>query len=202
MGPRLLSPAGESRISAEPIRFQGGTIRFLLAGALLLLSAVALLVAAIGFTAAPSLVAVAYVIARLRLRLGRVGEDERWLLYPTLLLGGVLLVTMVLFWPLALSIVLGNRDWFVRLYPPIFGPAPASGSFGYWYQVLAGALIIMGGWWVLLGGMMIRRPEGMQMLLRPFLQKSVPEFGRWVIPAGIVTVVIGAVTLFVLTWRG
>ena len=177
-------------------------IRFLLAGALLLLSAVALLVAAIGFTAAPSLVAVAYVIARLRLRLGRVGEDERWLLYPALLLGDVLLVAIILFWPLALSIVLGSQDWFVRLYPTILGPAPASGSYGYWYQVLASALIVMGAWWVLLGGMMIRRPGGMQLLLRPFLQKSVPELGRWVIPAGMVTVVIGALTLLVLTWRG
>ena len=131
-----------------------------------------------------------------------MGEDERWLLYPALLLGDVLLVAMILLWPIALSIVLGNRDWFVRLYPPILGAAPAAGSYGYWYQVLAGALMVMGAWWVLLGGMMIRRPAGMQMLLRPFLQKSVPELGRWVIPSGIVTVVIGAVTLFVLTWPG
>jgi hypothetical protein len=196
-----LSGADESRISAEPHSSREEPIRFLIAGALLLLSAVALLVAAIGVTAAPSLVALAYVIARLRIALGRVGEDERWLLYPSLLLGHVLLVVIILFWPLALSIVLGNRDWFVRLYPTVLGPAPAAGSFGYWYQVLAGALIILGGWWVLLGGLMIRRPAGMQMLLRPFLQKSVPELGRWVIPAGIVTVVIGAVTLFALTWR-
>jgi hypothetical protein len=59
---------------------------------------------------------------------------------------------------------------------------------------------VMGSWWTLLGGMMIRRPAAMRLLLRPFLQNWVPEFGRWVIPTGIVTVVIGAVALLVLTW--
>src|SRR5688500_2524952 len=134
------------------------------------------------------------------MRLGRVGEDERWLLYPTLLLGDVLLLTIILFWPLGLSMMLGQWSGFVGLYPSALGQAPAAGSFGYWYQVVAGAVIVMGAWWVLLGGMMIRRPEGMQMLLHPFLQKSVPALGRWVIPAGIVTVVIGAIALLVLTW--
>ena len=165
-----------------------------------MLSTVALLIAAIGFSAAPSLIAVAYIIARLRLSLATVGEDERWLLYPTLLLGDAGLLGIILCWPLALSILLGRWSGFVHLYPPVLGPAPAAGSFGYWYQVIAGALIAMGAWWTLLGGMMIRRPAAMQMVLRPFLQKSVPELGRWVIPAGIVTVVIGAVALLVLTW--
>jgi hypothetical protein len=159
-----------------------------------------LLVAAIGFTAAPSLVAVAYVIARLRLRLGRVGEDERWLLYPTLLLGDVLLLVIILFWPLGVSMVVGQWSGFVKLYPTVLGPAPAAGSFGYWYQVVASAVVVMGGWWVLLGGAMIRHPAWMRVLLGPLLQKSVPALGRWVIPAGIVTVIIGATVLLVLNW--
>jgi hypothetical protein len=167
---------------------------------LLLLSTVALLIAAIGFTAAPPLIGIAYVIARLRFHLGTVGEDERWLLYPTLLLGDAGVLAFVLGWPLALSILLGRWSGFVDLYPPVLGPAPAAGSFGYWYQVVAGALMAMGAWWTLLGGMMIRRPAAMQVLLRPFLQKWVPELGRWLISAGIVTVVIGAVALLVLTW--
>ena len=47
---------------------------------------------------------------------------------------------------------------------------------------------------------MIRRPATMRLLLRPFLQGWVPELGRWVIPTGIVTVVIGAIALLILTW--
>ena len=175
-------------------------IRYLVAGALLLLSAVALFIAAIGFTAAPSLIAVAYVIARIRLAVGKVGEDERWLLYPTLLLGDLGLMGLILGWPIIVAIFLGRRVWFVDFYPTMLGPAPAAGSFGYWYQVMSGALIVMGGWWTLLGGLMIRRPATMKLLLLPFLQKSVPELGRWLISGGIVTVVIGAVALLVLTW--
>ena len=176
-------------------------IRYLVAGALLLLSTVALLIAAIGFTAAPSLIAVAYVVARIRLAVGKVGEDERWLLYPTLLLGDAGLLFVILCWPIMLFIVLGRWSGFVGFYPTfVLGPAPAAGTFGYWYQVISLALIVMGSWWTLLGGMMIRRPAAMRLLLRPFLQDWVPEFGRWVIPTGIVTVVIGAVALLVLTW--
>lgn len=167
---------------------------------MLLLSTVALLIAAIGFTVAPPLIALAYIIARLRFSLGKVGEDERWLLYPTLLLGDAALLAIVLCWPLGLSILLGRWSGFVDLYPTVLGPAPAAGSFGYWYQVVAGALMAMGAWWTLLGGMMIRRPAAMQVLLRPFLQKWVPDLGRWLISAGIVTVVIGAIALLVLTW--
>ena len=192
---KVVFPLGRSRSTTE------GTIRQLLAVVLILLSAFALFITAIGFTAAPSLIAVAYVMARLRLAFGRVGEDERWLLYPTLLLGDVLLLVFILGWPLILTVLLGRGKLLVTLYPSIvLGPAPAAGSFGYWYQVLAGALVVLGGWWTLLGGMMIRRPTAMQVLLRPFLQKSIPELGRWLIPAGIVTVVIGAVALLVLTW--
>jgi hypothetical protein len=176
------------------------TIRYLVAGALLLLSAVALFIAAIGFSAAPSLIAVAYVIARIRLAVGTVGEDERWLLYPTLLLGGLGLMGLVLGWPIIAAIFLGRQNWFVDLYPTMLGPAPAAGSFGYWYQVMSGALMVMGGWWALTGALMIRRPTTVQVLLRPFLQKWVPELGRWLISGGIVTVVIGAVALLVLTW--
>ena len=199
--PRVLFPGRESRIPSQPIPIPEGPIRQLLAVVLLLLSAFALFITAIGFTAAPSLIAVAYVMARLRLAFGRVGEDERWLLYPTLLLGGVLLLVLILGWPLILTIVLGRESWLVNLYPSVvLGPAPAAGSFGYWYQVLATAFIGLGAWWTLLGGMMIRRPAAMQVVLRPFLQRSVPELGRWLIPAGIVTVVIGAVVLLVLTW--
>jgi hypothetical protein len=168
---------------------------------LLLLSAVTLLITAIGFTAAPPLIGLAYVIARLRLAISRVGEDERWLLYPTLLLGDVALMGIILCWPIALAILVGRWSGFIAFYPTmILGEAPAAGSFGYWYQVISGALMVTGAWWTLVGGWMIRRPQGIRMLLRPFLQKSVPELGRWVIPAGIVTVVIGAVALLVLTW--
>ena len=197
-----MSPRSESRIPSRPIHsIPEELIRQLLAVALLLLSVFALLITAIGFTAAPSLIVVAYVMARLRLTFGTVGEDERWLLYPTLLLGDVLLLVIVLGWPLILALMLGRGSTLVSLYPSVvLGPAPAAGSFGYWYQVLAGALVVLGAWWTLLGGMMIRRPATMQVLLRPFLQKSIPEFGRWLIPAGIVTVVIGAVALLVLTW--
>ena len=90
-----------------------------------------------------------------------------------------------------------QRDGFVTL----FRPSPTPGRIPVRF-LLAGALMVTGSWWTLPGGMMIRRPQGMQLLLSPFLQKFVPELGRWVIPAGIVTVVIGAVSLFVLTWRG
>ncbi len=175
-------------------------IRYLVAGALLLLSLLALFVAAIGFIAAPSLVAVAYVMARVRLAAATVGEDERWLLYPTLLLGDAILLAAILCWPIAVAILLGRWSGLVALYPPFLGPAPAAGSFGYWYQVIATALMAMGSWWTLLGGMMIHRPAAMRLVLRPFLQSWVPELGRWVIPTGIVTVVIGAIALLVLTW--
>ena len=165
----------------------------------MLLSAGALLVALVGLSATPALVAVAYIIARLRLVLGKVGEDERWLLYPPLVLGTIILLWIVLGWPLGLAILLGRWSGFVAYYPSLLGPAPASGSFGYWYQVIAGALIVMGAWWTLLGGRMVRHPAPMKELLRPFLQKWVPEFGRWLIAGGIVAVIIGAVALAILT---
>ena len=166
----------------------------------MLLSLLALLVAALGFVAAPSLVAVAYVMARVRLAVGTVGEDERWLLYPTLLLGTGILLAALMGWPLAVAILLGRWSGLVAFYPPFLGPAPAAGSFGYWYQVISVALVVMGSWWAVLGGVMIRRPAVMRPLLRPFLQTKVPELGRWVIPMGIVTVVIGAIALLILTW--
>ncbi len=165
----------------------------------MLLSAGALLVALVGLSATPALVAVAYIIARLRLVLGKVGEDERWLLYPPLVLGTIILLWIVLGWPLGLAILLGRWSGFVAYYPSLLGPAPASGSFGYWYQVIAGALIVMGAWWTLLGGRMVRNPAPMKELLRPFLQRWVPEFGRWLIAGGIVAVIIGAVALAILT---
>jgi hypothetical protein len=158
-----------------------------------------LLIAAVGFVAAPPLIAVAYIVARIRLAVGTVGEDERWLLYPTLLLGDIALLGLIFGWPLILSIMLGRWSGFIDFYPPFLGPAPAAGTFGYWYQILAGTLMVMGAWWTLLGAAMIRRPAAMRLMLRPFLQNWVPEFGRWVIPTGIVTVVIGAVALLILT---
>ena len=181
-------------------RLREARIRYLIAGALLLLSLLALLVAAVGFVAAPPLVAVAYAMARVRLAVGTVGEDERWLLYPTLLLGDAILLAAILCWPLAVAILLGRWSGLVGFYPPFLGPAPAAGTFGYWYQVIAVALMVMGSWWALLGGMMIRRPAAIRLILRPFLQSWVPELGRWVVPTGIVTVVIGAIALLVLTW--
>ena len=150
--------------------------------------------------AAPVLVAVGYLVARLRLALGTVGEDERWLLYPTLLLGSGILLGIVLGWPLGLAILLGRWSGFIAYYPRPLGPAPASGSFGYWYQVIASALIVMGAWWALLGGAMIRRPGPMKELVRPFLQRWIPDFGRWLISGGIVAVIIGAVAIVILTW--
>ena len=188
------SPVGYPHSTSEAL------IRYLIAGALLLLSILALLVTAVGFIAAPSLLALAYVMARVRLAVGTVGEDERWLLYPTLLLGDAILLAAILCWPFAVAILVGRWRGLVAFYPPFLGPAPAAGSFGYWYQVIALALMVMGSWWTLLGGMMIRRPAAMRLLLRPFLQSWVPELGRWVIPTGIVTVVIGAIGLLVLTW--
>ena len=181
-------------------RFHEGPIRHLATGALLLLSAGALLIALVGISAAPALISVAYIVARLRLVLGRVGEDERWLLYPPLLVGTIILLAVVLCWPLGLAILLGRWSGFVAYYPSLLGPAPASGSFGYWYQVIASALMVMGAWWVLLGGRMVRNPVPMKELLRPFLQRWVPEFGRWLIAGGIVSVIIGAVALLILTW--
>ncbi len=142
----------------------------------------------------------AYIIARLRLALGKVGEDERWLLYPTLLLGDIALLAILLCWPLALSITVGRWSGIIDYYPPFLGPAPAFGSFGYWFQVVAGALIAMGSWWTLLGGAMVRRPTVLRPLLRPFREEWVRALGRWVIPTGIVTVVIGAIGFVVLTW--
>ena len=196
-----LSVIAKTRIplSSEP-DLTRGPIRYLATGALLLLSAGALLIALVGISAAPALIAVAYVVARLRLVLGRVGEDERWLLYPPLLVGTLILLGVVLCWPLGLAILLGRWSGFVAYYPTLLGPAPASGSFGYWYQVIASALMVMGAWWVLLGGRMVRNPVPMKELLRPFLQRWVPEFGRWLIAGGLVAVIIGAVALLILTW--
>ena len=196
-----LSATTETRIPLPAItEFHEEPIRYQATGALVLLSAGALLMALVGISAAPFLVAVAYVAARLRIVLGRVGEDERWLLYPPLLVGTIILLGVVLCWPLGLAILFGRWSGFVAYYPSLLGPAPASGSFGYWYQVISGALMVTGAWWVLLGGRMVRNPAPMKELLRPFLQRWVPEFGRWLIAGGIVAVIIGAVALLILTW--
>jgi hypothetical protein len=170
-------------------------MRRLIGAAALFISILALIVAIVGVIVAPMLIVAAYVIARLRLSIDRPGEDERWLLYPPLFLGTAGIVLVILFWPLALAIVLGSLPGFVDYYPDFFGAAPAAGSFGYWFNIFASAALITGGWLILLGTVLPARPSAMRRVLHPFAQRGIPAFVHALTPLGIVLAIAGAAWL-------
>lgn len=177
-----------------------GTTRKLVAAATVFVSLLALIVAIVGVIVAPALIVVAYVIARLRLSVDRPGEDERWLLYPPLFLGSAGILLAILLWPVMLAIVLGDLPGFVDFFPDVLGEAPAAGSFSYWFLVIAGAGLVTGGWWILLGSILPTHPAPLRIVLHPFFQRGIPTFVQMLVPFGVVMAIAGAAWLFVQGW--
>ncbi len=140
---------------------------------------------------APPLIALGYLLARVRLAAGHPGEDERWLLFPALILGHLGGLVVLLLWPFRLSIVLGGFSGFIDRLPDVIAPGRAVGSFGYWFDILGAASILAGAWWILLGTLTARHPGPVRWLMRPFLQDAIPALARALIPVGVLAVVVG-----------
>jgi hypothetical protein len=127
-------------------------------------------------------------IALLAVKDRRLSRQQKWLLYPSLVVTYGVIVLLLLLAP----------TWAAISHPHLFGKATITQTP---HERAIDISLLTGAWWVLLGMVATRRPQWIRMAFAPFGDKFEPLWANILASIGLIALLVPLVVLFFMLPR-
>lgn len=124
----------------------------------------------LGFLILPSfiiLIPASFIVSRAALSIAgdhKIPGSQKWLTYPSLIIVYVFVLSVLLSWPLGILVPLAEEfESSIRASNVRFAD-----DLDYWIMATSFIIAVLGLWWIILGGLLLKWWSLLQLLFKPF----------------------------------